>query len=405
MENKVYYGEYSLKHWIDLILKGNIMLPWYQRSFVWEKEQIERLIKTFDDNQFVPTVVIGAVKENGEWRNFILDGQQRLTSILFAKYNKYIDKKGFLAKQPDKKIQPIADDVVGVADIDDNETDNNDEEIKIIKWNFNEIIKDKRINSEEIDKDYYKTLLDVSKNEKFFDEHYLGFAYIKPNNNVNEEEQSEFYSDIFRNINTGGAKLTRQESRKSLYFLKENLKDFFAPSFLDNFKVETSSKESGLIDFIKYLSILSQYKGNNSNLREYGGRDWEKNENYYHKYIMSVVGNNSNNKLHFDVSYPTNPYNNDRIELLKNYLESFGIPKSFNSIIDMDVHFFGLINEVLFFSRELDETKREDLKNELNAKITELREIKNHKYNPNALKYLKSRIIASMEIYKNYRKI
>ena len=61
MKNKVYYGEYSLKHWIELILKGNILLPWYQRSFVWEKEQIKSLIKTLDNNQFIPPIVIGEI--------------------------------------------------------------------------------------------------------------------------------------------------------------------------------------------------------------------------------------------------------------------------------------------------------------------------------------------------------
>ena len=30
-KNKIYYGEYTLKHWIDLILTGNIILPKYQR--------------------------------------------------------------------------------------------------------------------------------------------------------------------------------------------------------------------------------------------------------------------------------------------------------------------------------------------------------------------------------------
>lgn len=39
MENKVYYGEYSLKHWIDLILSKNIELPEYQRYFVWEEKK------------------------------------------------------------------------------------------------------------------------------------------------------------------------------------------------------------------------------------------------------------------------------------------------------------------------------------------------------------------------------
>lgn len=36
MKNKVYYGEYSLKYWIELILKQNIILPEYQRTFVME---------------------------------------------------------------------------------------------------------------------------------------------------------------------------------------------------------------------------------------------------------------------------------------------------------------------------------------------------------------------------------
>lgn len=46
MENRVYYGEYSLRHWIDLILKGNIKLPSYQRTFVWKEDKVEQLVKT-----------------------------------------------------------------------------------------------------------------------------------------------------------------------------------------------------------------------------------------------------------------------------------------------------------------------------------------------------------------------
>lgn len=398
MDNKVFYGEYSLKHWVELILKGNIMLPWYQRSFVWEKGQIEKLIETLDNNQFVPPIVIGAVRENGEWKNYILDGQQRLTSILFAKCNKYIDKKEYATQKPDKKLEQIADDVV------DNEDEVVDEEIKIIRWNFNEIIKDKQISSEELKSSFYKELLVRAKDDNFFNKHYLGFAYIKPSNSVRDDEQSKFYSDIFRNINTGGTKLTRSETRKSLYFLKEDLKDFFAPAFLDNFKVVTSSKESGLIDFIKYISILYQYKGNNSALLRYGGRDWEKNENYYKKYIMAVVDKDIANELKFDVSYPTPPYNSLRMSKLKTTIEQLNIPKSFNSIIDMDVYFFGLVNEIVCFNKQLDESKRTELKAELDIRITKLRDEENHKYNPNALKYLKSRIASSLEIYRKYRK-
>ena len=38
-QNRVYYGEYSLKHWIDLILSKNLVLPDYQRYFVWNEKK------------------------------------------------------------------------------------------------------------------------------------------------------------------------------------------------------------------------------------------------------------------------------------------------------------------------------------------------------------------------------
>ena len=45
MENRVYYGEYSLKHWIELILKQDIVLPPYQRVFVWKEKKVRQLIE------------------------------------------------------------------------------------------------------------------------------------------------------------------------------------------------------------------------------------------------------------------------------------------------------------------------------------------------------------------------
>jgi len=396
MENKVYYGEYSLKHWIDLILKGNILLPPYQRSFVWEKEKIERLIKTLDANEYVPPVIIGAVKENDDWNNYILDGQQRLTSILFAKCNKYINKKEYINKNPDAKLDLTADDMV-------NEDEEEDVEIKMIKWNFNQIIKCNKIDSNELKHSYYYTLFINEKESKYFEERFLGFAYIKPGNNINSEDQLKFYSNIFKNINTGGIQLTRSESRKAMYFLKENLNNFFSPGYLDSYKVLTSRKESGLIDFIKYLSILSQYKGINY-LLKYGGRDWEKNEKYYNEYINSITENNCENNLKFDISYPGNPYNNERMDKFEIAINKLNVPKIFDSIIDMDMYFFGLVNEVIFNDNEIDATRKDELGDTLRIKIDILKNTDLHKHNPSALKYLKARIEASVNIYKGFIK-
>ncbi|MEE3411488.1 MAG: restriction endonuclease subunit S [Treponema sp.] len=55
MKNKVFYGEYSLKHWINLLLTGNIILPKYQRSFVWGKQNVIKLIESITDDHFIPS--------------------------------------------------------------------------------------------------------------------------------------------------------------------------------------------------------------------------------------------------------------------------------------------------------------------------------------------------------------
>ena len=55
MENRVYYGEYSLSHWIKLILKGNIKLPKYQRGFVWDESDVKKLIETLEKKRIHST--------------------------------------------------------------------------------------------------------------------------------------------------------------------------------------------------------------------------------------------------------------------------------------------------------------------------------------------------------------
>lgn len=49
MENRIYYGEYSLKHWIEMLLKKKITLPEYQRSYVWDEKAVKRFIKSLED--------------------------------------------------------------------------------------------------------------------------------------------------------------------------------------------------------------------------------------------------------------------------------------------------------------------------------------------------------------------
>ena len=91
-KTRTYYGEYTLKHWIDLILSKNIILPKYQRSFVWEPNDVKKLMYSLDRGSFVPSITIAYDSES----NTILDGQQRLTSLLLACLNRYPAKDSLL---------------------------------------------------------------------------------------------------------------------------------------------------------------------------------------------------------------------------------------------------------------------------------------------------------------------
>ena len=84
MQTRVYYGEYTLRHWLDLMVTRNIDLPEYQRSFVWEESDVKRLVESLQSGQFIMPVTIAHYQSGNDSRNLILDGQQRLTSLLLA---------------------------------------------------------------------------------------------------------------------------------------------------------------------------------------------------------------------------------------------------------------------------------------------------------------------------------
>lgn len=227
MNKKIFYGEYTLLHWIELILKHNIILPDYQRGFVWPKENVESIVGSFKDGSFVPPVVIGAYKQDKITKNIILDGQQRLTSLLLSYIKLYPKFEDF--KKPIENIYQ-----------DDEEYPLDDTPLpqEKIEWNFDILLRSK---------DPYKLMLtreeiregnrdDLTKYENLpstccltdeeLEKHYLGFSYIVPMDD-NETAQQAFYSRLFRDINILGVNLENQESRRALYYLNPELTSFF----------------------------------------------------------------------------------------------------------------------------------------------------------------------------------
>ena len=211
MDTRVYYGEYTLKHWIELMVTKNIVLPKYQRSFVWEKNDVLRLVQSLKNGQFVQPITIAYANEG----NIILDGQQRLTSILLA----------YLGYMPNKEK---FDESYYLADGDDSAEDM--PEKKSIRWTFQELLQEDSNTKEEIkmqlsDDDRYETI-SISLSDDFFEKTFLGFSYIIPNT-TNISEIQKFFSTLFRNINYLGRKLSPLESRRSLYYMDTEKENYF----------------------------------------------------------------------------------------------------------------------------------------------------------------------------------
>lgn len=394
MDNKVYYGEYSLKHWIDLILKGNIELPKYQRFFVWSEDKVQKIIKAFKKKQFVPPIIIGAYKDNSLNQNLILDGQQRLTSILLAYLGLFPDLKTYKATI-DRMSNENDDETEDLQDVLDN----------VLDWKFDKLL-EKGKNKKEIlanitPGNYKRINLDIDQN--FLETTFLGFSYLVPNS-ANTIQQQQYYSTVFRSINVQGEPLTPQESRESLYFFNQDMAQFFNPDFFKTFTIKIIGNELKL-DFVRYLSLLSQYKkdSNANNIAKYfSGKG--KMEDYYEEFIYSVVGEKDSVRFaEFTEVFPDSNFA-QRFDSLNNSVNLLEIPKQYSSIIDSDTYLFGLIYEIVFRNKEIDVTKKDDLKKALDKKIELFKDDYSHKKSPAALKHLRNRISTSIDIYKKYSK-
>lgn len=410
MESKIYYGEYSLEHWKNLILKKNIILPEYQRYFVWDKERAAKLIESLKNDEFVPPVTIGLYEKEGEKVNFIIDGQQRLTSILLS----------YLGKFPNRSFK--ASEQLGYASEKDEGDDPDDEPSSddVKEWNLSKLTeKGTDISSilekiEELETGNYDNIDEKDKiDEKFLQEKYLGFSYIVPRRSDDDDEkfyseQKKFYSSIFRKINVQGMRLKDIESRKSLYFLDDKMKNFFDPDF-QNLMLSSN----GIMDFTRYVALLSNYYHLDKKRVAY--RYSKRMEELYANFIYFIV--NSEQEDLFN-PLPNNIMEGNYEPILRKIKKAIdklflngeegkaenSEPVKYSSIIDLDVRLFGLIDVYIFQGKEINFENIEIIRKEIDDVLKEFKDTPLHEKNPNALKYLKERIEKSIVIYGKYVK-
>lgn len=392
MSNHVYYGEYSLAYWIELILTRKIVLPKYQRHFVWNKDSLKTLINTFQDNRFVPPVTIGAFcKSDGSITNYIIDGQQRLTSILLAYLDLFPDKEKYKTH-----LLALAR---GEESIDEDEGAPYD---NVLEWNLSYLTEkgnDKNEICSKLEEGNYMSI-GLELPNQFFHEHYLGFSYIVPAAS-DETSQQCYYTKMFRDINVQGVQLIDIESRRSLYFLNERYEDFFEPAFVANYYVNRVGEKQQL-DFTRYLCLLSAFKKSNNENRVARGFSGKRIEKYIEMYIYSVVGNDNEDIFgRFSDIFPGSDFAED-IQCLKSTLENLNLPKEYPSIINMDMYFFGLIYHVLLCHRHIDISRKGQLKNRIERRINDLRDMDNHAQAPAQFQYMRQRLIQSINVYETF---
>lgn len=399
MDSKVYYGEYSLRHWIDLILSGNITLPEYQRSFVWKEDAVKDFLNALKHKEFIPPIILGNFQEKN---NYIIDGQQRLSSLFL----------GYIGKMPKSEKFKMSD-FIQFADADDS-PEEDDENYEPIEWKFSFLIhKDKNntkdsilneINSKTPDK-YTDLNLGIEIDE-ILDDTYLGFSYIVPLEDVNQ--QQKFYCSVFRNINIKGTSLLPQESRRSLYFLDSEKSKFFDWDGFKNYKILNNNRTRS-IDFIRYVSLASQYaKTENVDLlmkkfAPRGGKD----EEYYAIYISEVIDERDNPMFKpFSEIFNTVDYKTC-LDNFKNLLSKLELETKYNSIIETDITFFGLIYYGLIRKKQFKMNLKEELKSKIKEQLSSYKDLENEdnrrqERNPNLLRYIRMRWIDSLNVYDKY---
>ncbi len=427
MENKVYYGEYSLDYWIELILSKNIILPDYQRNFSWDEAKREKLITSLKNKEFVPPVIIGSFTKDRLKENLLIDGQQRLTSILLSVLGFFPDREAY-KKHSKNKVRKYIDENDDFAGETDSYTD-------VINWTFNDLLIEDNLTISKIkstlEKDeYFKALNNDNEiDSNFLKNTFLGFSYLVPSNSQRGDQQ-RYYSSVFRNINRQGMVLTGQESREALYYLDDSKTDFFKPEFINLIEGELS------IDFIRYLSILSQYKKdcNTQNLCSGFGGKKEKLEEYYENYINFIIGDKNSESdvdyISYEELFDTNEQlhsdekpHSERYNKMKNIISNSDLcEKTFDSIIDCDLYYFGLIYLIIFENKNIDLEKWSVITKKLEKQIEEYKapyldeqgvptyefskavSISYHQKNPSALKYLRERVEKSIAIYREFEK-
>lgn len=170
-----YGADYDVDGLVKRLKRGDIFIPPFQRDYVWNQAEASRLVESLLLGLPVPGVFLA--KEGESNRLSVIDGQQRLKSLLFFYEGFFNTKKGDTRKRVFK--------------------------LKNVQKQF----EDKTY--EDLDEEYRIKL----------DDSIIHATIIKQESPDNDN--TSIYH-VFERLNTGGRKLTPQEIRTAIYIGKLN---------------------------------------------------------------------------------------------------------------------------------------------------------------------------------------
>lgn len=411
------YGEYSLESWVKMILNGSLTLPEFQRGLAWSVEKGAQLVLILLGHGFVPPIVIGtSTNEVGHQVNYVLDGQQRLTSLLLF----------FLGYWPQDCRKGSSLDGVAVESDDVATIEGDDSEAVGGEWTFAKIQEEyNKVGSIEdlrkklaTDQNYVaiEKILKASKYEEFrqklpdleglsekFCSAYLGFSFIKGMTG-NRENEMAAYSQIFRSINSTSTPLTPMESREALNWLNPEVKELLSPPFAKKIRLGVQR-----LDWVRDLALCSQaaqlgkqQKPSKINMNMLAKGYSGKLESYIEQYVRKMSDKiPSADFLPFESAFVDRlpAFFEDMEYVLGNFQEGDGY--NFKSYLVADIYFFGLIYWEIFNGKRINVSRVNSLVIELENCIDKNKNQLAYNKN-NKLTFLRVRMEKSLLIYSKF---
>lgn len=225
---------YTVEYLINEFSNKKIQMPKFQRMYVWDKEKVAEFILSILRDIPIPKLYGYSSNENGKQIKLIIDGQQRLTSLLMYYYGVF----------PKFKVRKI------------NYSENMNEIVKLCNYYYdaetykraalreeNEEIRNKILEEIREAKNLLEKKYKLNVNEQFevsiFDKENnkktLNISYRGKESILKEEDRNKILEkelgfvlikgsipseavDIFRLYNSSGVPLTAQEIRNGIYY-------------------------------------------------------------------------------------------------------------------------------------------------------------------------------------------